>query len=58
MPDALYYPLVKKALLIGRSLPAVALWGMVEDRLVAALTNAIQPVFEAPAADLERVIDP
>lgn len=57
LPDSAYYPLVKKALQIGRSLPAISLWGMVEDRLVTGLANAIRAMFDAPKADLDGLID-
>jgi multiple sugar transport system substrate-binding protein len=57
LPDPAYYTLVKQALLIGRTTPAIALWGMVEDRLVTALSHTIAAMFDDPQADLDGLID-
>ncbi len=57
LPDPAYYSLVKKALTIGRATPTISLWGMIEDRLVTALVNAIAAMFDNPEADLDALID-
>ena len=53
--DQTYLPLTQ-SLKIGRALPIVPLWGLVEDKLVKALNHIWQVIFATPEPDIDRII--
>lgn len=57
LPDREQYALVQKALQLGRTLPHISLWGMIEDRLVTSLSNILADIFAHPEADLEEITE-
>lgn len=52
-----FYQPVLQALQNGRSFNATYLWGMVEDRLSALISNLWQELFKNPTLDLRQMID-
>lgn len=52
-----FYQSVVQALRNGRSFTATYLWGMVEDRLSALISNLWQELFKNPSLDLRQMID-
>lgn len=57
LPDPAYYSLLRQALALGRTMPSISLWGMIEDRLVTGLVHAIAAIFDDPDTDLDALID-
>jgi hypothetical protein len=57
MPDPALYPLVEEALKNGRTLPAMSMWGTVEDRLVNAFAQLSADLLAHPDSDLDKLLD-
>lgn len=51
-----HFQVMVQALKAGRPLPRMPRWGVVEERLVSALTNIVSEIYAEPESDLEAVI--
>ncbi|MFN2153012.1 MAG: hypothetical protein ACK2T5_15510, partial [Anaerolineales bacterium] len=52
-----YYKTMRKALAMGRSFPAVPLWGMVEEKLKTSIALIWQDLFTNPDANVDLAIE-
>ncbi len=57
VPDPALTPVISSALQLGRSFPAVGLWGTIEDRLVSMLARLSADLLAKPDTDLDALID-
>ena len=51
-----HYQVLNKALLLGRPLPQIRLWGMIEEKLMIALDQVWVALDENPNADVEKTL--
>jgi multiple sugar transport system substrate-binding protein len=54
--DNPYYKVMRQALSVGRSLPSVPLWGMVEEKLKGGISQIWGDLLTNPDADVDRAI--
>ena len=57
LPDPSIYPVIHKAIKMGRSLPNLGLWGLIEDRLVNVIPAIWDGIFASQQPDLEALYD-
>jgi multiple sugar transport system substrate-binding protein len=51
-----HYPIFNRALTMGRPLPVIRLWGMIEERLMTSLAQIWAALDEDPSADVMKTI--
>jgi multiple sugar transport system substrate-binding protein len=56
MLQSQHYQVLSKALTQGRPLPAIKLWGMIEEKLAIALTQVWAALDKNPTADVEKTL--
>jgi ABC-type glycerol-3-phosphate transport system substrate-binding protein len=56
MPQSQHYQILNNALTLGRPLPVVMLWGMIEEKLMMALGQVWATLDENPTADVEKAL--
>jgi len=56
MPQGQHYQVLSNALTLGRPLPMVRLWGMIEERLTNAFIQVQIALDENPGADVEKTL--
>jgi len=56
MPQSQHYQVLNNALSLGRPMPMVRLWGMIEEKLTIAFNQVQTTLDENPGADVEKTI--
>jgi multiple sugar transport system substrate-binding protein len=56
MPQSQHYQVLNNALTLGRPLPLIRLWGMIEEKLSMALDQVRATLDENPTADVEKAL--
>jgi multiple sugar transport system substrate-binding protein len=54
--DRLLYPVLRQSLQTGRTFPSMRLWGLIEEKLSAALGQVWAKVLAEPEADLDDIL--
>jgi multiple sugar transport system substrate-binding protein len=52
-----FYALLAQGLQAGRSFPAIRFWGLIEDKLTAALTQLWNEIFDRSTPDIDALLD-
>jgi multiple sugar transport system substrate-binding protein len=56
MPQSQHYQILNNALTLGRPMPMVRLWGMIEEKLTKAFIQVQTTLDENPGADVEKTL--